>query len=62
MGSGMSFKKIVPVTIIALLVVAGYFIYVKLNPKEVPPYLVEAVGRIDADLLLLELVTRQMLT
>ena len=45
----MSFKKILPVFILLLVVVAGYFIYKKLNPKKVPSYLVEAVGRIDAD-------------
>ena len=45
----MSFKKILPVFILFLVVVAGYFIYKKLNPKKVPSYLVEAVGRIDAD-------------
>lgn len=45
----MSSKKAIPIIIIVLIVIAGYFIYKKLNPKKVPPYLVEAVGRIDAD-------------
>ena len=45
----MSFKKILPVFLLFLVVVAGYFIYKKLNSKKVPSYLVEAVGRIDAD-------------
>ena len=45
----MSIKKSLPFFIIALIAVSGYFIYLKLNPKEVPSYLVEAVGRIDAD-------------
>ncbi|NPA11950.1 MAG: HlyD family efflux transporter periplasmic adaptor subunit [Epsilonproteobacteria bacterium] len=45
----MSIKKSLPVFIIALLAISGYLIYKKLNPKKLPPYLVEAVGRISAD-------------
>jgi len=45
----MSIKKMLPGFILLLIVVSGYFIYKKLNPKKVPPYLVEAVGRIDGD-------------
>ena len=43
-------KKIV-IFITILLLVSSYFIYKKLNPIELPPYLVEAVGRIDGDLI-----------
>jgi len=45
----MSIKKLLPYILLGLIIVSGYFIYQKLNPKSVPPYLVEAVGRIDAD-------------
>ena len=37
--------------IFALVLVSGYFIYQKLNPPKLPSYLVEAVGRIDGDLI-----------
>jgi len=36
---------------LALLSIAIFFIYRKLNPKELPPNLVAAVGRIDGDLI-----------
>jgi len=45
----MSIKKLLPYIIGGLLIVSGYLIYKKLNPKPLPSYLVEAVGRIDAD-------------
>jgi HlyD family secretion protein len=45
----MSIKKFLPYFIVTLVLISGYFIYKKLNPKKVPSYLVEAVGRIDAD-------------
>ncbi|WP_457560764.1 HlyD family secretion protein [Caminibacter sp.] len=36
-----------------LIIVSAYFIYKKLNPKTIPPYLVAGVGRIDGDLIAL---------
>ena len=43
-------KKIL-VLIMGLFVVASYFIYKKLNPTTLPPYLIQSVGRIDGDLI-----------
>jgi len=43
-------KKIV-ILIMSLFIIASYFIYQKLNPKELPAYLIQAVGRIDGDLI-----------
>jgi len=37
--------------ILGLVIVAGYFIYKKLNPPKLPPYLIEAVGFVDGDLI-----------
>ncbi len=37
--------------ILVLVVIAGYFIYIKLNPKQLPPNLVMGTGRIDGDLI-----------
>ena len=42
-------RKIIIAIIFILVAVSGFLIYKKLNPKEVPPYLVAAVGRIDGD-------------
>jgi len=42
-------RKVIIGIIIALVLVSGYLIYKKLNPKKLPPYLVAAVGRIDGD-------------
>ncbi len=36
--------------VLILVGVAGYFIYLKLNPKQLPPNLVMGTGRIDGDL------------
>jgi HlyD family secretion protein len=47
----MNTKKTVPAIILILVVISGYLIYKKLNPKKVPPYLIEAVGKIDGDLI-----------
>jgi HlyD family secretion protein len=47
----MNSKKIVPAIILILVAISGYLIYKKLNPKKVPPYLIEAVGKIDGDLI-----------
>ncbi|WP_457624542.1 HlyD family secretion protein [Persephonella sp.] len=41
------------VIIISLFVIAGYMIYLKLNPKQLPPNLIAGVGRIDGDLIAL---------
>ncbi len=35
---------------LALFIVAGVLIYIKLHPKELPPNLIEGVGRFDGDL------------
>ena len=37
--------------IVILILVSGFLIWKKLNPKKLPPYLVEAVGRVDGDLI-----------
>ena len=37
--------------VLFLVVVAAYFIYLKLNPKKLPPNLVMGTGRIDGDLI-----------
>ncbi len=42
-------RKIIIAIITALVIISGYLIYKKLNPKKLPPYLVAAVGRIDGD-------------
>ena len=42
-------RKIIIAIIFILVAISGFLIYKKLNPKEVPPYLVAAVGRIDGD-------------
>ncbi len=44
-------KNILAILIIGLLVISGVLIYKKLNTKKVPPYLVEAVGVVDGDLI-----------
>jgi len=44
-------KNILAIVIIGLLVISGILIYNKLNSKKVPPYLVEAVGVVDGDLI-----------
>ena len=44
-------RKIVIGIIVALVVISGYLIYKKLNPKELPPYLVQAIGKVDGDLI-----------
>ncbi len=50
----MKFKKYIVVAVLALLaVVALFFIYQKLNPKELADNLVASTGRIDGDLILL---------
>lgn len=41
------------VIVFLLLIVSAYFIYVKINPKELPKNLVASSGRIDGDLILL---------
>ena len=43
-------KNILAILIIVLLVISGVLIYKKLNSKKLPPYLVEAVGVVDGDL------------
>jgi HlyD family secretion protein len=42
-------RKIIIAIIFILVAISGFLIYKKLNPKEIPPYLVAAVGRIDGD-------------
>ena len=50
----MKFKKYIVVAVLAILAaVALFFIYQKLNPKELPDNLIESTGRIDGDLILL---------
>ncbi len=50
----MKSKNYIVVGVLALLgVIALYFIYQKLNPKELPENLIESAGRIDGDLILL---------
>ena len=45
------FKKyFVGITLLILLVIASVLIYLKLHPKQLPPNLIEGVGRIDGDL------------
>jgi HlyD family secretion protein len=46
-------KKLIFAIIGVLVVISGVLIYKKLHPKKLPPYLVEAVGRIDGDLIAL---------
>jgi HlyD family secretion protein len=46
-------KKFIFALIGILVLVSAVLIYKKLNPKKLPPYLVEAVGRIDGDLIAL---------
>ncbi|GAB6074899.1 HlyD family secretion protein [Nautilia lithotrophica] len=47
----MNKKNIIFIVVISLLAVSAYLIYKKLNPKKLPPYLIEAVGKIDGDLI-----------
>ncbi|MCJ7765917.1 MAG: HlyD family efflux transporter periplasmic adaptor subunit [Thiovulaceae bacterium] len=50
----MKFKKYIVVAVLAILaVIALFFIYQKLNPKELADNLIESTGRIDGDLILL---------
>ena len=44
-------KKILPIFLALLGLVAIYFIYKKLNPPKLPPNLIQAVGMIDGDLI-----------
>ena len=44
-------NKILLALILALFVSSSYFIYKKLNPPKLPPYLIEAVGKINGDLI-----------
>ena len=44
-------RKIVIGIIVALTAAASVLIYLKLNPKELPPYLVQAIGKVDGDLI-----------
>lgn len=37
--------------ILILIVISGYFLYLKLNPKKLPPNLIMGTGRIDGDLI-----------
>ena len=39
--------------IVALIAIAGYFIYNKITPKELPSNLIAGTGRIDGDLIFL---------
>jgi len=42
-------KKVILAAVVFLAALSGYFIYKKLTPKQLPSYLVAAVGRIDGD-------------
>ncbi len=44
-------KNILAVLIVILLIISGVLIYKKINGKKLPPYLVEAVGVVDGDLI-----------
>jgi len=44
-------NKIFLAIIISLVLGAAYFIYKKLNPPKLPPYLIESVGFVDGDLI-----------
>ena len=44
-------KNILAIVIIILLIISGILIYEKINGKKLPPYLVEAVGVVDGDLI-----------
>ncbi len=44
-------NKILLVVILTLFIGASYFIYKKLNPVQLPSYLIEAVGKINGDLI-----------
>ena len=44
-------KNILAIVIIGLLIISGILIYEKINGKKLPPYLVEAVGVVDGDLI-----------
>ena len=49
--NAMSAKKYVSLSLFALLfAISAYFIYLKLNPKSLPPNLIVGTGRIDGDL------------
>ena len=37
--------------VLFLFIIGAFFIYEKLNPKKLPPYLVESVGFVDGDLI-----------
>ncbi len=48
----MDIKKYwVAIIILILVFISGYFIYLKLNPKQLPPNLIIGTGRIDGDLI-----------
>ena len=44
-------KYFVGFAVIVLAIISAFLIYKKLNSKKLPPYLVEAVGRVDGDLI-----------
>ncbi len=44
-------RNLLIVLILGLFIISGYLIYKKLNTKKLPPYLVEAVGVVDGDLI-----------
>jgi len=43
--------KILMFIIVVLATLGGFAIYQKLNPKQLPPYLIEGIGRINGDLI-----------
>ena len=48
----MDIKKYwVAIIILIIVFISGYFIYLKLNPKQLPPNLIIGTGRIDGDLI-----------
>jgi len=44
-------NKIFGIILVVLIIIAGIFIYKKLNPPKLPPYLIEAVGFVDGNLI-----------
>ena len=51
MENGKLKRNVLIVLILGLLIISAVFIYKKLNPKKLPPYLAEAVGVVDGDLI-----------
>ena len=51
MENGKIKRNVLIIIVVGLLIISGVLIYNKINGKKLPPYLVEAVGVVDGDLI-----------